>query len=246
LPHTLGIAFALCNALELHENSPVAFPLRSNVRVYHELEQLLTFRCGAGVGLRDAVDYFLAHKETKQFKPLKVADCIAAFHKANMRRKVSPSYAKMSKSRLNKFVAAFGPREIHTIRATDIEEWLTPFENPKTSNHHRGIVVSLFLFARDVLQAIPDGGKVAPQRVAPAKVDKQTKVEIYTPHQLEKILHVCIEHDVQLIPPTVLGSFVGLRPNEVHGEEARYAPLVWEALDWDRSEIHIDGQKSAV
>jgi integrase len=225
------------------ENSPVAFPLRSNVRVYHELEQLLTFRCGAGVSLRDAVDYFLAHKETEQFKPLKVADCIAAFHEANTRRKVSPSYAKMSKSRLNKFVAAFGPRDIHTIRATEIEKWLTPFENPKTSNHHRGIVVSLFLFARDVLQAIPDGGKVAPQRVAPAKVDKQTKVEIYTPHQLEKILHVCIEHDVQLIPPIVLGSFVGLRPNEVHGEEARYAPLVWEAIDWDRSEIHIDGQK---
>jgi hypothetical protein len=49
------------------EDSPVAFPLRSNVRVYHELEQLLSFRCGAGVSLRDAVDYFLAHKETKQF-----------------------------------------------------------------------------------------------------------------------------------------------------------------------------------
>jgi hypothetical protein len=176
------------------EDSPVAFPLRSNVRVYHELEQLLTFRCGAGLSLRDAVDYFLAYKGTQQFKPLQVADCVAAFHEANMRRKVSPSYAKMSKSRLNKFVAAFGARGIHTIRATDIEEWLTPFENPKTSNHHRGIVASLFLFARDVLQAIPDGGKVAPQRIAPAKVDKHTKVEIYTAHQLKEILHVCIEH----------------------------------------------------
>jgi hypothetical protein len=67
------------------ENSPVAFALRSNVPVYHELEQLLISRCDA-VSLRDAVDNFLAHKETKQFKPLKVADCIVAFHEANMRR----------------------------------------------------------------------------------------------------------------------------------------------------------------
>jgi integrase len=225
------------------QNSVVPYPLQSSVRIYHELEQLLATRCGAGVSLREAVDFFLAHRETKQFKAQKVSECVVTFHEANSRRKVSPSYTKMSKSRLKKFVAKFGTREIHSIRASEIEEWLAPIENPKTSNHHRGVVVSLFLFARDVLQAIPDGGKVAPQRVQPAKVDKQTKVEIYSPEEMAVILQACIEHDVELLPPILLGSFVGLRPNEVHGEEARYAPLSWHAIDWERSEIHIDGQK---
>ena len=186
------------------ENSTVAHPVHSSVRVYSELEQLLRDRCGPAASLREAVEFFLANQESRQFKPKKVAECIASFHKAEARRKLSPSYTKMSKARLKRFAEDFGNKPVHTIRPAEIEEWLRPFSNPKTSNHFRGSLVSLFLYARDVLQAIPDGGKVAPQRVQPARVDRQTKVEIYSPEELATILNACVEHDVALIPPIVL------------------------------------------
>lgn len=225
-------------------NSRTIFPIHSDVKNYHELEQLLSERTGGASTLREAVNFFLAHHDSNQFKPKKVSECITSFHEAGVRRKVSPGYAKTSTIRLRKFAACFGTREIHTIRATEIEEWLSPLKSPKTSNHYRGIVVSLFLYARDVLQAIPDeGGKVAPQRVQPSKVDRQTKVEIYSPEQITTILNACVQYDCALIPVVVLGCFLGLRPNEIHGEEARYAPLSWESIDWERGEIHVEGQK---
>ena len=225
------------------QNSLVLNPLRSDLRTYSELEALLRQHTNSRTTLREAVEFYLAHHEASAFKPRIVSDCIRSFHEAEARRKVSPSHAKMSKSRLQKFSGDFGAREIHTVRATEIEEWLRQFENAKTSNHYRGIVVSLFLYARDVLQAIPEGGKVAPQRVQAAKVDPQTKVCIYTPGEIASILSACVEHDQALIPVIVLGTFLGLRPNEIHGEEARYDPLTWEAIDWARSEIHVEGQK---
>ena len=224
-------------------NSSIVYPIRGDLRTYHELEMLLKERTGGKATLREAVDFYLAHHESRQLKPRKVSECVTAFHAAEARRKVSPSHAKMSKCRLKKVTESFGERQIHSVLAAEIEEWLQQFPNPKTANHYRGSLVSLFLYARDVLRAIPENGKVAPQRVQPAKTDKQTKVEIYTPEEMERILQACIEHDVALIPPIVLGSFLGLRPNEVHGEAARYEPLPWEAFTWHRKELHIAGQK---
>jgi integrase len=156
---------------------------------------------------------------------------------------VSPGHAKKTKLRLKNLGEKFGDRWIHSISAAELEQWLQQFPNPKTCNHYRASAVSLFLYAQNVLQAIPESGKVAPQRIQPANTDKQTKVEIYTPQEMEAILGACIEHDIMLIPPIVLGCFDGLRPNEVHGEDARYEPLAWGNFGWARKELHITGQK---
>ena len=225
------------------QNSTVAFPVRGDLQTYHELEVLLKERTGGEGTLREAVDYFLAHYETSKVQPRKVADCIDAFRAAELRRKVSPGHAKKTKSRLKNLGEKFGDRWIHSVSAGELEVWLQQFPNPKTCNHYRASAVSLFLYAQNVLQAIPESAKVAPQRIQPANTEKQTKVEIYTPQEMGMILLACVEHDVMLIPPIVLGSFDGLRPTEVHGEDARYEPLPWEDFDWPRKELHIKGQK---
>ena len=225
------------------QNSTTVYPIRGDLRTYHELEVLLKERTDGQATLREAVDFYLAHRESRKLEQRKVSDCITAFRAAADRRTVSPSHAKKTKSQLKKFEAKFGKRWIHSVTAAELEEWLQQFDNPKTSNHYRGTAVSLFLYAQNVLQAIPEGGKVAPQRIRPANTEKQTKVDIYTPADMQAILLACVEHDVMLIPPIVLGDFVGLRPNEVHGEDARYEPLPWAAFDWPRKELHLTGQK---
>jgi len=104
-------------------------------------------------------------------------------------------------------------------------------------------LVSLSLYAQDILRAIPDTGKTEFQKVRPPKDEKPDAVEIYTPAEFTKLLLVALEYDIDMLPPLVLGGFCGLRPFEIHAEGLKRASLQWEALNWNDLILHVQGQK---
>ena len=150
-----------------------------------------------------------------------------------------------------RFEKDFGNHEIHEIPMLDISDWLAAQTDQRTGRlwsaktriNNLGSLVSLSLFARDALNAIPDIGKTEFQKVRRPQPDVRAEVEIYTPEEMERRLTAALESDIDLIPALVLGGFEGLRPAEFHAERAKRPPLRWDALIWDDGILYITGQK---
>ncbi len=231
------------NALSLN-------PLNSDVRRYSELEHLLRQE-GSGATLNEAVAFFLAHHKGKKFEPMSVGDCADKFIVSQRGNNISPIQIKTLEKHFRRFRKEFETRKVHEVAALELSEWLTSRtdENTgepwsvKTRTSVRGSLVSLSLFARDTLKAIPDFGQTEFQKVKPPRKDERGEVEIYTPAELETLLLAALEHDIDLIPAIVTGGLQGLRPAEFHAEGAKRPPLKWEAFIWDDGILHITGQK---
>ena len=230
------------------ENTLSLNVLNSPVRVYSELEQLVLRN---GATLREAVTFFLAHHKNKRFEPRNVTECAEIFVEHQRRNNISPSQIKTLEKHFRRFNEEFGTRKIHEITALEITNWLisrrdakkAKLWSAKTRTSVRGSLVSLSLFARDTLKAVPDVGKTEFQKVRPPKKDEQGEVEIYTPGEMEKLLLAALENDIDLIPALILGGFQGLRPAEFHAEGAKRRPVTWEALIWSDKILHVRGQK---
>jgi hypothetical protein len=225
-------------------NSTVLHPVNHSVKVYAEMEQRLK-ELGNGASLLEAVNFYVLHHETKQFKPRKVQECIELALEAAKGTSISNQETLAVHYRA--FAKEFGTREIHRVTAEQILAWLTKrYPNPKTQKNVRGSIVQLFKHAHDILKAIPEMVKVEPQKIKTPKTDKQTLVEIYTPDEMEKWLLGALEHDIDLIPLIVTGGFEGLRPSEIHGERSRNEPLDWNAYEWNTKTLHVSSRYKVI
>ncbi len=216
-------------------NSLTLYPTRHELRVYHELEERLRER-SAKATLHDAVEYYLMNHEHQQLKPRSVKECVDEFVAAQEARNLSPGHIKSLKKHFRRFLVQF-KGDIHGICADPLLRWLnTTYPGAKTRKNVRGDLVTLFKYAQDILSAIPPG-KTAPEKIAPPVTDKKNEedVEIYLVGEFERLLLGAIEHDIALLPAMAIGGFAGLRPAEIHGEEARYEPIQWDAFKWDTS-----------
>ena len=231
-------------------NSLALHPLNSDVRTYSELEQLLREQ-GGGATLREAVAFFLANHKSKRLHPTSFDDASTAFLKAQQTKNVSGVQIETLAKHYRRFSLEFGSRRIHEISALEIETWLgsrvderngSPW-SAKTRNSVRGSLVSLSLYAQKVLKAIPDNGRTEFQQVTIPRADEKGEVEIYAPDELKLLLLVAIDTDLDLIPPLIVGNFLGLRPSESHAEKLKRAPLQWEAFNWGDQLLHVSGQK---
>jgi len=235
-----------------HENLASQFPLsRSDRKYYHDLEQLITQSTSGGT-LKDAVDFYLLHRKKDSFKPQKVVYCTQSFIDQKKTNNVSLSHIETIEKHYKRFNAAFGNRKIHEIETLEISEWLHSCRDPKTKKKWGsktktsvlGSLVSLSLYARDYLNAIPEGkGRTEFQKVHRPKPDERLEVEIYSPLELKTILDGAAKYDPDLIPIIVLGAFQGLRPSEAHGEGVNRKRLQWDAFNWEKSILSIRGQK---
>lgn len=225
-------------------------PLNSDVRTYSELEQLLRAE-GNGATLREAVTFFLAHQHNRQFKPITFVESAEAFIDSQRANNISNIQIKTLQKHFRSFGENFGSRKIHEITALEVNKWLATRKSkkthtawsPKTRRSVRGSLVSLSLFAQNILRAIPDQGKTEFQKVGNPKPDNRPAVEIYTPNEFRSLLVAAIEYSIDLIPGLVLGGFEGLRPYEFHGEGLKRGCLGWDALNWNDSLVHVVGQK---
>jgi hypothetical protein len=215
-------------------NSLSQNPLNGSLKEYAELEQWLR-KTVPGASLREGIAFFVAHHHRKSFQPRSVAECADIFVKHQRANNISTQQIEALEKHFRRFKKDFGNQKIHEIPMLDISNWLAAQTDErngrlwsgKTRINNLGSLVSLSLFARDALNAIPDVGKTEFQKVRRPKLDLRAEVEIHTPEEKEKLLTTALESDIDLIPALVLGGFQGLRPAEFHAEGAKRPPLRW-------------------
>jgi hypothetical protein len=225
-------------------------PLNSDVRTYTELEQLLR-REIPGSSLREAVTFFREHHKNKRFSPRVFAECADLFITHQRNNNISISQINTLEKHFRRFKKEFGLREIHEISTLEITDWLSSRRDErtgelwsaKTRTSVLGSLVSLSLFAQDILKATPDFGKTEFQRVRRPHPEEREAVEVYTPKEMGSLLCTALENDIDMIPALVAGGFQGLRPAEFHAEGAKRPPLRWEAFIWNDNMLHVTGQK---
>jgi integrase len=231
-------------------NSLLLNPLNSDVRVYSELEQLLRDK-GDGATLREAVQFYISHHAHKRLVPTTVERCAEKFVASQRANNVSPIHIQTLEKHFRRFSRDYGTRKVHTLAASEIGEWISRQRDEasgslwsvKTRTSNLGSLVSLSLFARDMLQAIPDLGKTEFQKVRRPKKEQRAAVDIYTPDEMMRLLLAAVETDLTLIAGLVVGGFQGLRPFEFHAENANRPPLDWKAVNWGDGFLHVTGQK---
>jgi hypothetical protein len=231
--------------------------LNADVRTYSELEQLLRSE-GSGATLREAVTYYLANHKKSPFKPRKFSACEAAFREQQKRDGISTGQCEALAKHFRRFSRGSGEdkklfrdRDIDSFTTLEISDWLNRCRDEKTDElwgwktrtSVRGSLVSLSRYAQETLKAIPLGAKTEFQLVRTPKRPQRQKVEIYKPEELETLLMAAIESDIDLIPAIVLGALQGLRPAEVHAENADRPPFSWEEINWGDRLVHVTGQK---
>ncbi len=231
-------------------NSIALNPINHDVKTYSELEQILRER-GSGATLREAVQFYLNHFEHKKFAPKKVNECIEAFEAEEKGRNHSALHYRTLARHLGHFSRTFGVREIHKVTAKEISDWLKEFRQEdgglwavKTRISVRGTLVSLFIYARDMMKALPNQERTEAQLVKNPQRDTKEEVGIYTPDQMRMLLLTALDTDVALIPALIFGGFQGLRPDEFHGENVseRRSPLKWESVHWDDKKLDVMGK----
>lgn len=232
------------------ESSLALHPLNGNAKSYAELEQLLREE-GSGASLREAVSFYVTHHKTKRFQSKLVSECAKDFVSSQRTNGITEIQIKTLEKHFRRFNKQFGPRKIHEIITQEISDWLgsqgdkktgAPW-SVKTRKGVRGSLVSLSIYARDILNAIPAMGETEFQKVRPPKDEQREAVEIYTPAEFTKLLQAALENDVDLIPALVVGGFCGLRPFEFHAEGLQREPLQWEAFNWNDMLLPVQGQK---
>ena len=232
------------------EHSLALHPLNGSAKSYAELEQLLREE-GSGASLREAVSFYVAHHKTKAFKAKPVSECARDFVAAQRTNGITDIQIKTLEKHFRRFERTFAARKIHEITTQEISDWLgaqldEKTQEPwsiKTRKGVRGSLVSLSIYARDILKAIPSTGDTEFQKVRPPKDEQREAVEIYTPAEFTKLLEAALENDIDLIPALVVGGFCGLRPFEFHAEGLQREALKWEAINWNDKLLHVQGQK---
>lgn len=227
------------------------FPLTRDRKHYYELEQRLKME-SENASLWQAVDFYLAHHKTKKFTPHTVDDCREKFIQSRIANEISSSQIKNLKKHCGRFSKTFGKRKIHDIDAGEIQQWFDsqkdektgkPWQS-KTKRNYKGSLVSMSLYARDTLKAIPASNEETEfQKLNVPKKQANLPVAIYTPQEMKRLLNKAIEIDIDLIPTLVLGGFMGLRPAESHGQEVDRDRLCWDDFVWRDKILPVYGQK---
>ncbi len=227
------------------------FPLARDRRHYYELEQRLKKESEEAT-LWKAVDFYLAHHKTKKFSPHTVEACCEKFIQSGIANELSSSQVKNLKKHCGRFSKKFGKRKIHEIDSGEIQQWFETQKDEKsgkpwkskTKRNYKGTLVSMSLYARDTLKAIPNSNEETEfQKVKVPQKQANSPVDIYTPQEMKSLLYKAIEIDIDLIPIIVLGGFMGLRPAEAHGQEADRGRLSWEHFVWNDKFLPVYGQK---
>jgi len=239
-------------------NSLSQTPLDASVKTYGELERLLREQ-GGGATLREAVTYYLANHKRRKFKPMIFSDCATTFVQHQKTNGIRPPQIETLEKHFRRFAVGtsrgnptpFGDRTVDSFETLEIAEWLGQQSGKKsgepwggkTKVNVLGSLVSLSIFARNTLKAIPTEGKTEFQNVPKPKLPQKGPVDIYLPEEYSALLATAVEKDIDLIPVLVLGGLEGLRPGECHAEGLDRPPFSWEEIDWPNNQLLVTWQK---
>lgn len=202
-------------------------PLDSALMEFKEARDLLPDE----VSLVEAARFFTRFGAVN-VKRRDVVDVVDDFVKQLVADNRSERHVEDARARLRKLASSFdGP--VDGISQHDLQEWLNGLEVAgRTRNNYRGMVISLFHYARGH-SYLPQGLPTAADGLSKAKEDSN-EIGILTPAQMSVLLKNASE---RLIPLLVIGGFAGLRSAEIFR-------LDWEEVDFEQSHIEIKSGKA--
>lgn len=176
-----------------------------------------------GIPLDRVVDEYVERNALHPHsKKLTVTDAVAQFMESRKSRNVSQRHISGLTHELGKFCGAFGQQELRLITPADIKGFLEKgWTNHRTRNNIRCGIVTLFRWARDTKDWLPQT-----PRTVPEKVEKYTQdfvePEIYSPEELETYL---TRTPSKILPFICVTAFTGIRAAETKR-------LRWESINW--------------
>ena len=198
------------------------------------------------IPLVDAIDEYIAakkigvpllaaakfYRETHSNKlPEKtVADIVMEFLAAKKEDGCSLRYRQDCKARLERFARCFkvNLKEVQTL---ELDTWLRSLKlSPRTRNNFRGVINSLFSFARDA--GYLTKGKPTEAEVTAVAKQGDGEIEVFTPEEFSKLLETA---DAHLLPFLIFGGMAGLRSAEI-------LRLKWESVNWAEGIVEIQGK----
>jgi len=202
-------------------------PLDGVLIEFKEARELLP----KGVSLVEAARFFARHGAGNVEKR-DLADVVEGFTDQLKADGRSKRYVEDAQARLHKLAASFS-NSIDEISQRDLQTWLNDLKVAgRTKNNFRGLLVSLFKFAR-AHGYLPSGLPTAAEGISKAK-ENSGEIGILTPEDMSKLLTGASE---RLIPLLAIGGFAGLRTAEI-------LRLDWEEVDFNQSHIEIKSGKS--
>lgn len=205
-------------------------PGSSLASVVAEWEQAME-RLGNRGRLLDAVVAFVKSSDKAKMPEVSVKEMVQRFMEAKRTEGLSNFYLNDIERRLNRFADAFRVN-ISTVQPEDIKLWLSRSGSGRNANNLRASIATLFSFAREC-GFLPRDAKHAAELVSKAK-EKVSKIGIYTPQELEKILSAAQE---RFLPALAIAAFAGLRSTEIFR-------LDWSEVRLDRNHIVVEAEKA--
>lgn len=184
-----------------------------------------------GQPLLTAVDYFIANGCLKT-SDMTVQDAIQKFLAAKTTQtKLRPRTLKDYESRLKPILEFYGNRTLRSITRSELEQLIfKPGQAADTNNGNRRVLHALFAWCvdQDFAQA-----NLVSKITTTARDDKEP--EIMTVAEVKTFIKAAMTlKDGRMLPCTVLGLFMGLRPEEI-------ARLEWKHVDLEQKLIRIQG-----
>lgn len=189
-------------------------------------------RTAGEIPIADAVRGYSANRA--DLAAIRTTAQVAQEFIASRRRSgVSRAYVRSLRYNLGKFTERIVGK-ITEVRVADINRFLAGLTNlgPTSKNDVRRNLVTMFRFARKQGYLHPDRTTAA--ELSESFKEPARKIEIFTPDEMERILHAAND---RILPLIALGGFAGFRSAEI-------LRLDWEDIKWDRGHIELAGDKA--
>lgn len=183
------------------------------------------------VSLVEAARFFARHG-TGNVEKRDLADVVEDFIAQLKADNRSIRHVEDARARLHRLADSFST-PIDEISHRELQGWLNTLDGAgRTKNNFRGLLVSLFRYARGH-GYLPSGLPTAAEGLSKAKEDSGEN-GILPPGDMSKLLKRSSE---RLIPLLAIGGFAGLRTAEIQR-------LDWEEVDFKQSHIKIKSGKA--
>ena len=185
-----------------------------------------------GLGrIPDAVAAFVKAKKKATLPDSTVADMVIKFMETKRKDGLSDFYLNDIERKLNRFAFAFRVN-IASITPEEIMTWLAMSGSGRNANNLRTSVATLFSFAREI-GYLPRESKTAAEQVKKVK-EKPSKIGIYTPQEISKILSYALE---KYVPALAIAAFAGIRSTEIFRMD-------WKDIKLDRNILVVEAENA--
>lgn len=179
-------------------------------------------------------------KNAPRIDPVTVSEAVERFIAA--KDSAGKEGGRTYRSKLNPLVTAFGTQLISLVSHSQLETYLSQFENGVTRNDYRKRAVALFKWAQKAGH-LPRGIQTEIELTDRGQEESQ-RIGIITPSLYQRLLEFFRANHSEHLPALVLAGFCGVRADEIHGKRAdRERRQLWEDIDLERGMLRVSVAK---